>query len=136
MRAWTDFFNRSFLPSNISLWNQLPLDIRNSPSLLVFKSKHKLEQLPVVCMQQLSTRHGPGVNMCWSLLHILPLMRLLFVFYSFHTSKDTYTYLPNTQSKIDGVDQVTNGRGLSLITVTSILAIIAFTVHIVGVVLA
>ena len=38
-RARTELFDKSFFPSTIRLWNQLPLDIRNSASLLTFKSK-------------------------------------------------------------------------------------------------
>ena len=35
----TSRFQKSFLPSAISAWNSLPIDIKNSPSLGNFKSK-------------------------------------------------------------------------------------------------
>ena len=38
-RARTDLFNNSFFPSTVRLWNELPLSIRNSPSLSISKSK-------------------------------------------------------------------------------------------------
>ena len=38
-QARTDLFDRSFFPSTVRLWNQLPLDTRNSASLQSFKSK-------------------------------------------------------------------------------------------------
>ena len=37
-RARTDLFDKSFYPSTIRLWNQLPLEIRNSDSIRKFKS--------------------------------------------------------------------------------------------------
>ena len=38
-RARTDLFDNTFFPSTIRLWNQLPLDVRNSTSIYSFKSK-------------------------------------------------------------------------------------------------
>ena len=38
-RARTDLFDKSFYPSATRLWNLLPLDIRNAPSLSLFKRK-------------------------------------------------------------------------------------------------
>ena len=37
-RARTDLFDKSFFPSTVRLWNQLPLEIRNSDSIQKFKS--------------------------------------------------------------------------------------------------
>ena len=37
-RARTDLFNKSFFPSSVRLWNELPLNLRLSPSLQEFKS--------------------------------------------------------------------------------------------------
>ena len=42
IRARTDVFNNSFFPSAIRLWNQLPLDVRNSTTLTEFKNKIKI----------------------------------------------------------------------------------------------
>ena len=38
-RARTEIFDKSFFPSATRLWNLLPLDTRNSPTLSQFKSK-------------------------------------------------------------------------------------------------
>ena len=38
-RARTELFNNSFCPSTVRLWNELPLDTRNSESPAIFKSK-------------------------------------------------------------------------------------------------
>ena len=38
-RARTDLFDKSFFPSTVRLWNELPMDVRNSTSPLAFKSK-------------------------------------------------------------------------------------------------
>ena len=43
-RTRTDLFSKSFFPSTVRLWNALPLEIRNSPSLAQFKSK--LQNIP------------------------------------------------------------------------------------------
>ena len=37
-RARTDLFDKSYFPSTVRLWNQLPLEIRNSDSIQKFKS--------------------------------------------------------------------------------------------------
>ena len=38
-RARTELFDKSFFPSTVRLWNQLPVDTRNSPSIQIFKSR-------------------------------------------------------------------------------------------------
>ena len=38
-RARTELFDKSFFPSTVRLWNELPIDVRNSPSISIFKSK-------------------------------------------------------------------------------------------------
>ena len=38
-RARTELFDKSFFPSAVRLWNELPIDVRQSRSLQVFKSK-------------------------------------------------------------------------------------------------
>ena len=38
-RARTELYDKSFFPSTVRLWNQLPLDTRNSSSIQIFKSK-------------------------------------------------------------------------------------------------
>ena len=38
-RARTDLYNNSFFPSTVRLWNEIPIEIRNLPSLSLFKSK-------------------------------------------------------------------------------------------------
>ena len=45
-RARTVLFDKSFFPSTVRLWNELPVDIRKSPSISVFKSKisHPVER--------------------------------------------------------------------------------------------
>lgn len=39
IRTRTSFYSEYFLPSTISIWNNLPLEIRNSTSLCAFKNK-------------------------------------------------------------------------------------------------
>ena len=38
-RARTELFDNSFFPATVRLWNQLPLETRNSASIQIFKSK-------------------------------------------------------------------------------------------------
>ena len=38
-QARTDLFDKSFSPSTVRLWNWLPIETRNSPTIQVFKSK-------------------------------------------------------------------------------------------------
>ena len=44
-QARTELFDKSFFPSTVRLWNRLPIETRNSPTIQVFKSKIS-EQVP------------------------------------------------------------------------------------------
>ena len=70
----TEIYSKSVIPSSIKLWNQLDIDIRNSPTLTAFKAKLKLHFKPPVVPKlyligdrSLSVYHSRIRNRCSNL---------------------------------------------------------------------
>ena len=84
INARTQIFKNSFIPSSITMWNSLPIDIRNVESIEHFKSllkKHIFKPFDVPSFyltgnRRLSLLHARLRNMCSNLNHDLFLNHL------------------------------------------------------------